>query len=141
MKKENSKSNRSEEFVEIMGDTVSPTNVIFSIFISVALGLGGYLVGKQFFPMIADESMVKSYSLLLGIFGCVMALVLNAFLFRPKRVLTESQPNIEDSKRLLRDLQVDLDEEYEVIKHDPATRKEMEELEMLDTFKPEERKE
>ncbi|WP_077328120.1 hypothetical protein [Virgibacillus siamensis] len=137
--KEYRESDQSEEYVEIMGDTVSPNNVIFSILISVVLGLGGYLAGKQFFPTIADETMVKSYSLLLGILGCVIALVLNAFLFRPKRVLTESQPDTADSKKLLKDLQVDLDEEYEVVNNDPVTRKEMEELKILDTFKPEER--
>lgn len=129
-----------EEYVEILGDTVAPNNVLYSILISVTLGLGGYLIGKGFFPTIAEETMVNSYSLLLGIFGCVAALVLNAFLFRPKRVLTETKPTRETAKKLLEDLQVDLDEEYEVITNDPATRKEMEELEILGIFKPEERK-
>lgn len=129
----------STYYVEILGDTVSPTNVIFSIIISIVLGLGGFLVGKKLFPTIADETMVNSYSLLLGIGGCVIALVLCAFLFKPKRILTESQTDKENARKLLENLQVDLEEEYEVIKKDQAIRKEMEDLQIIDIFKPEEK--
>lgn len=133
------KKDNDSYYVEILGDTVSPTNVLLSILISIVLGLGGFLLGKNLFPTIADETMVDSYSLLLGILGCVVALVLCAFLFRPKRILTEAQTDKESARKLLADLQVDLDEEQEVIKNDPTTRKEMEDLQLIDIFTPEER--
>ncbi|ASK62472.1 hypothetical protein CFK37_10085 [Virgibacillus phasianinus] len=129
-----SSESESDYYVEILGDTVSPSHVLYSILISIVLGLGGFLIGKQFFPLVAEDTMVNSYSLLLGIAGCVAALVLSAILFRPKRILTESQANKEDANKLLKDLQVDLDEEYEVIRKDPVTRKEMEDLQIADIF-------
>lgn len=126
-------------YVEILGDTVSPTNVLLSILISIVLGLGGFLIGKKFFPTIAEETMVNSYSLLLGIAGCVVALILCAILFRPKRILTEDKTDKKSARKLLTDLQIDLDEEQEVIKNDPTTRKEMEDLQLIDIFTPEEK--
>ncbi|TCP27838.1 hypothetical protein EV207_11765 [Scopulibacillus darangshiensis] len=133
-----SNTNQSNYYVEILGDTVSPAHALFSILISTALGLGGFLAGKRIFPAIAEQKMVDSYSLLLGIVGCVVALILCALLFRPKRILTESQINDMDSEGLLKSLQVDLNEEYEVIKRDPMIRKEMEDLKIKDIFIPKE---
>lgn len=134
-----SKSDHSTYYVEILDDTVSPTNVLHSIIISIVLGLGGFLIGQSFFPSVATEKMVDSFSLLLGIAGCVIALVLCAFLFRPKRILTESDTDRESVKKLLEDLQVDPQEELDVIKNDPAIRKEMEDLKIIDIFTPKEK--
>lgn len=131
------KKDKESYYVEILGDTVSPANVLLSVLISIVLGMGGFLLGKSYFPSIAEETMVDSYSLLLGIAGCVIGLVLNAILFRPKRILTEDQADRESTRKLLTDLQVDLDEEQEVLKNDPAIRKEMEDLQLIDIFTPE----
>lgn len=125
-----------DRYVEILGDTVLPVHVIFSIIISVVLGLGGFLAGQALFPKIAGESMVSSYSLLAGIAGCVLALILSAILFKPKRVLTETEITADDAQGILNDLQVNFEEEMDVIKHDPATRKEMEDLKIKDIFIP-----
>lgn len=123
-------------YLEILGDTVSPTHVIFSTIISIVLGLGGFLVGNKIFPTIAEEKMVASYSLLLGIGGCVIALILCAFLFRPKRILIESQLVRKNSEDILKDLQVDPKEEYEAIINDTLIKKEMADLKILDIFIP-----
>lgn len=125
-----------DRYVEILGDTVLPVHVIFSIIISVVLGLGGFLAGKAVFPKIADESMVPSYSLLAGIAGCVLALILSAILFKPKRVLTETKITADGAQEILNELQVDFKEEKDVIEHDPVTRKEMDDLKIKDIFVP-----
>lgn len=130
------KPNPPTYYLEILGDTVAPTQLIISIAISIVLGLGGFLVGNKIFPAIADEKMVASYSLLLGIAGCVIALILCAVLFRPKRTLIESQLVRKNSEEILRDLQVDPEEEFEAIMNDPVTKKEMENLKILDIFIP-----
>ncbi|MDY0394005.1 hypothetical protein RWE15_05365 [Virgibacillus halophilus] len=72
-------------YVEILGDTVTPTHTIAAVVISVGLGLGGYLLGEKILPGIASAEMVQSYSLLAGIVGCVIALILCAVLFKPKK--------------------------------------------------------
>lgn len=126
-------------YLEILGDTVSPSHTIFSIVISIVLGLGGFLAGQTIFPAIAEERMVASYSLLLGIAGCAIALIVNAVLFRPKRTLIESQFGRKNSEDILADLQVDLKEEHEAIANDPVTKKEMEGLKILNIFIPNEK--
>jgi uncharacterized membrane protein YeaQ/YmgE (transglycosylase-associated protein family) len=127
---------KPKEYVEILGDTVSPQHTIFSIIISTILGLGGFLIGKQVFPLIAGKSMINSYSLLLGILGCVIGLILNAFIFRPIRILTENNTAIQNAEELIQVLQIDPKEEYDIIMKDPVIRKEMEELGIKNLFMP-----
>lgn len=124
-----------QEYIEILGDTVVPSRILLSVIISIALSIGGYFLGKNIFPSIADAKMVASYSLLLGIGGSVLALVICARLFKPSRILTEAETTTEGLEEILRDLQADPQDEYELINNDPVTKKEMEELGILDTFK------
>jgi hypothetical protein len=49
--------------------------------------------------------------------------------------LTEAETTAEGLEEILLDLQADPETEYGLIKNDPVTRKEMEELGILDTFK------
>jgi uncharacterized membrane protein YeaQ/YmgE (transglycosylase-associated protein family) len=116
----------TKNYVEILGDTVSPYHTVLSVIISVGLGLGGFFIGKRLFSA-ANPQTAQSYALLLGIFGCVIALVITSLLFHPKRILSETMENA-----LAEDFDVDLEEENEVIQRDPAIRKEMEELGIKD---------
>ena len=131
--KQTGKSN--ETYLEVLGDTVVPSSILLSVVISKTFSIGGYFVGKSIFPSIAEPKMVASYSLLLGIAGSVLALILCAKLFKPSRILKEEESSVESFQEILRDMQVDAKEEYQLIVNDPVTRKEMEELGILDTFK------
>lgn len=121
-------------YVEILGDTVTPNHTIASVVISVVLGLGGYLLGEKMLPKFASAEMVQSYSLLVGIVGCVIALVLCAVIFKPKRVLTETEIKPEEADDILAHMQIDYAEERDVIEQDAVTRKEMEDLKIKDLF-------
>lgn len=79
--------------------------------------------------------MVSSYSLLLGIGGSVIALIICSKLFKPSRILMEEETSSEGLEEILQDLQADAKSEYELIKNDPVTKKEMEQLGILETFK------
>ncbi|MDY0404757.1 hypothetical protein P5G51_004470 [Virgibacillus sp. 179-BFC.A HS] len=125
-------------YVEILGDTVAPSHTIAAIVISVGLGLGGYLLGEKVLVHFASAEMVQSYSLLAGIIGCVIAVIACALLFKPKRILTETEMKPEDASDILAHMQVDYEEEIDVINHDPVTRKEMEDLKIKDLFIPKE---
>lgn len=133
--KETKAGTSKQEYIEILGDTVVPSRILLSVIISIAASIGGYFLGKSIFPQVAEAKMVSSYSLLLGIGGSVIALVICSRLFKPSRILMEEETTSEGLEEILRDLQADPRSEYELIKNDPVTRKEMEELGILDTFK------
>lgn len=126
---------KSQEYIEILGDTVVPSRILLSVIISIACSIGGYFLGKGIFTSIAEAKMVGSYSLLLGIGGSVLALIVCARLFKPSRILSEAETTAEGLEEILLDLQADPKTEYELIKNDPVTRKEMEDLGILETFK------
>lgn len=130
------KTNDPEEklYMEILGDTVLPKNLLYSILMSICFSLGGYFLGEVLFPLFTEERMVSSYSLLLGIAGCLIALMINSRLFKPTRILNESEATQQGIDELFKDLQLKPEEEYEIIKNDPVTRKEMEELGIIDKF-------
>lgn len=115
------------EYVEVLGDTVLGKHMIISIIVSVFLGLGGFLLGKEIFPKIAKENMVNSYSLLLGIAGLVVALFINTALFKPKRELVEEDSSVEKISEVFDEYKFDIEEERKVIKNDPTLEKEMKE--------------
>ncbi|MEW9671825.1 hypothetical protein [Ammoniphilus sp. 3BR4] len=125
---------KDEEYLEILGDTVLPANILYSVLISLFFSLGGFFIGKRVFPLISSEKMINSYSLLLGIAGSVLALVICSRLFKPNRILNESEGTSEGILEAYRDLQLDAQEEMENIINDPVTRKEMEELGILKNF-------
>lgn len=135
------KSNRDRgqqagEFVEVLGDTVYGKDLIFSIIGSAFLGMGGFLLGKQIFPIFAAENMINSYSLLTGIAGLVIALIINSFLFKPKRKLIEEKGTAGQVKEIFDDYQLDLDQERKAIRDNPAIMKEMKEQGIYEMFFP-----
>lgn len=135
VRKEQQATTSKKEYIEILGDTVVPVRILSAIVISICLSIGCYFLGKSFFPKIAEAKMVGSYSLLLGIAGSVLGLIICANLFKPSRILTEEETSSEGLEEILLSMQVDPKAEYDLIKDDPVTKKEMEELGILETFK------
>lgn len=131
---EESIGEKKEQYVEILGDTISGNQLITAIIFSVLVSLAGFLIGQWIFPQIADEQMVDSYSLLLGIAGTVIMLVINSFIFRPKRILVDEEISYENMEEVFSSLQLDIDEELRLIEEDPTTKKELEDLGVLSIF-------
>ena len=119
---------KTKTYLEILGDTILPNQLLFAVLISVGVSLGGYNIGLWLLPSIASESMVASYSLLIGILGSVFSLVLCSILFKPKRILVEEETSSESMRQVFEDLQLDPLEELELIENDPITKKELEEF-------------
>jgi len=134
--KQQDKENNSqpESYVKVIGDTVYGKHLIAAICISVFLSLTGFFTGKAIFPYIAPDTMVQSYSLLLGIAGSLIGLLLNTFLFKPKRKLNETQGTNEELKEVYDELKLDIEEEREAILNDPVTMEEMKEQGIYDMF-------
>ncbi|WP_152655408.1 hypothetical protein [Oceanobacillus sp. CFH 90083] len=133
---------RSQTYVEIIGDTVVGKHLIVTIFISVVLSFVGFFTGREFiFPRIAPEEMIQSYSLLSGIAGSVTGLLINTFLFKPKRTLNETVSTNNELSEIYEKLQLDMEEERASILNDPVTAREMKEQGFYDMFISDEKKE
>lgn len=124
-----------KRYLEILGDTIVPNQLLLSIIISIAISLGGYNLGLWFFPSIASENMITSYSLLLGIAGTVLSLLFCSLIFKPKRILIEEETSFESMREVFEDLQLDAREELRLIEDDSITQKELEELGVLEHFR------
>ena len=122
-------------YLEILGDTIKPNQLLLAISLSVGISLAGYNIGLWLLPSIASEGMVASYSLLIGITGSVLSLILCSFLFKPKRLLMEEETSTESMIEFFQDLQLDPQMEWELIDNDPVTKKELEELGVLNSFR------
>ena len=122
-------------YLEILGDTIKPNHLLLAIILSVGISLIGYNVGLWILPSVASENMVPSYSLLIGIAGSVISLVLCSFIFKPKRTLIEEETSTESMQEVFEDLQLDPETELELIENDPITKKELEELGVLNSFR------
>lgn len=125
---------KQPSYVEVIGDTVLGKHLIITIIISVFLSLGFFYLGKIIFPKVAPENMVQSYSLLLGIAGSLIALLVNALLFKPKRKLLETSGTTEELSIIYKELQLDLEDERESIASDPVTIEEMKEQGIYDMY-------
>ncbi|WP_264739994.1 hypothetical protein [Cytobacillus firmus] len=128
-------NNGKKMYLEILGDTILPNHLLLAIIISVGISLGGYNMGLWLLPSIASAQMVPSYSLLLGISGSVLSLVICSLVFKPKRILIEEETSSESMIEVFKDLQLDPQEELELIENDPITKKELEELGVLNHFR------
>lgn len=133
------KTSGSSGLAIIWGDTVSLRHLAGAMLIGMVLGIsfykgGLYIIVDQFSGIPAN--LHKSVGLLFGIVGCLIAAVISARLFPPKRVLSEQQFSPEERERVLKELQVDIEQEAEDMKTmSPAVLKEMEELQLLELFR------
>jgi uncharacterized membrane protein YeaQ/YmgE (transglycosylase-associated protein family) len=132
---DNDSTNKGQKkFLEILGDTIVPNQLLFAIILSVSISLGGYNIGLRIFPAVASENMVASYSLLLGIVGTVLSLALCSIIFKPKRILLEEETSFESMREVFEDLQLDPREELKLIENDPITKKELKDLGVFKHF-------
>lgn len=123
-----------KNYVEVIGDTVYGKHLLTTITISITLSLVGYFIGQQIFPQIAPEEMVQSYSLMLGIAGSLIALLINTFLFKPKRTLNETPSTNAEVSAVYEKMQFDMEEERQSILDDPVTAQEMKDQGIYDMF-------
>lgn len=91
---------------------------------------GGIEIIKTTHPDI-QASLQSAIALLIGIVGCLLAAVISAKLFPPKRTLSEQKFSENDRERVLHELQINIEEERRYMEEMPAdVRREMKELEL-----------
>lgn len=78
------------QLMEIWGDTVDRRHLALAILIGGAIAMGAFVASRAFLrQMMADQAMAASYAMLIGLGGCVIAGIICAKLFAPKRQIVE----------------------------------------------------
>lgn len=125
-------SNKSRSYVEVWGDTVILNELFFSAVIGIVLTMAGYLIGVNYFSGIEnlDPGLIKGYSLMTGIIGCIIAAVISAKLFKPKRIVEEKFEQ-EEIEKIIAAAGMTVEEEVEALSLlDEETLEEMRQLEL-----------
>lgn len=129
---------RDRRLLNIWEDTVDLRELLIGIACGSASGFAAYILSLRFFQaQLPDETpaLVKGYGLLGGILGCVVAAVVIAVVFRPKRVLQESEVGPADPGEILAALGLDPEEERAALEQaSPKVLREMQQLRIHDAF-------
>lgn len=78
------------QLMEIWGDTVDRRHLAYAILIGAVISLAGFMAARALLrQVVTDQAMAGSYAMLVGLAGCLIAGVICAKLFAPKRVIIE----------------------------------------------------
>lgn len=79
-----------QHLYEVWGDTVDSRHLAGAIGIGAVVSLGAYCIAHHLLhPIVESAQMAKTYAMLVGVFGCLLAGVICARLFVPKRDVQE----------------------------------------------------
>lgn len=89
-------------YLEVWGDTVDSRHMALSVALGAGIAAPTFLLARWVFSRtVDDQTLAGSYALLLGLAGCVLAAVVAARLFPPKRVVRESSATLESRQEAL----------------------------------------
>ena len=133
-----SDDNKPRVLANIWGDTVDLKHLAGAMAIGVGLGFSFFLGGVQLIGHLQpglSKDLKNAGAMLIGIVGCLLAAVISAKLFPPKRTLSEQHFSEADRERVLKELQIDLEAEAEYMKTmSPEMLREMQELRLDSVF-------
>ena len=88
--------------IEVWGDTVDTKHLSVSIALGAGIATPTFLLGRRFFKAtVEDQTLAQSYALLVGLAACLLAAVISARLFKPKRVVTQTEATTESRRDAL----------------------------------------
>ncbi|MDF1706147.1 MAG: hypothetical protein P1U38_15365 [Aeromicrobium sp.] len=91
--------------VEVWGDTVSEKHVKISVLLGAGLAVPSFLVAKSAFSAgMENQDLARTYAMLAGLAACLVAAVISARLFEPKRIVTEQTLDREQQVQAALDL-------------------------------------
>jgi hypothetical protein len=91
--------------VEVWGDTVDERHVKIAVGLSVLLAVPSFLGARALFTTTMDnQDLARTYAMLVGLAACLVAAVISARFFKPKRVVTERQLDPEEQIAAAMDL-------------------------------------
>ncbi|KIP52638.1 hypothetical protein [Leucobacter komagatae] len=78
----------NDHLLEVWGDTVDSRHLIASIGLGVGIAVPAYFAAEWGFGILTGgDALAHSYSLVSGLAACVLAAVIAARIFKPKRVV------------------------------------------------------
>ncbi len=78
------------QLAEVWGDTVDLKHLTWAIVIGVGISVTGYFFASRWLTSVVEsKQLAQAYAMLAGLAGCVLAGVICARIFPPKRVVTE----------------------------------------------------
>lgn len=85
--------------IEVWGDTVDTKHLSASIALGAGIATPTFLLGRRLFKAtLEDHTLAQSYALLVGLGACLIAAFIAARLFKPKRIVTQTEATA-DSRR------------------------------------------
>jgi len=79
---------KESRLIEVWGDTVDSRHLLGSILIGAGIAVPVYLVAEWGFGQLTGgDALGRSYALVVGLAACIVAAVISARLFAPKRVV------------------------------------------------------
>ncbi|MDE1180535.1 hypothetical protein [Paraburkholderia sp.] len=131
----------SSPIVEVWGDTVDIRHLGWSVALGVAISLGAfYGANRVLAAYVHDAAMGRAYAMLVGLAGCLIAGVVCAKLFRPKREVVEEASDLASRDAVLDQLAAEAGGLGTVADLPPAVAAEMKELGIYDVFAAYERR-
>ncbi|QIL82281.1 hypothetical protein G7047_21835 [Diaphorobacter sp. HDW4A] len=88
----NPPSERRERWhlAEVWGDTVDLRHLVWAILIGTGISVAGYFLASRWLTsFVESKQLAQAYAMLAGLAGCILAGVICARLFPPKREVTE----------------------------------------------------
>ena len=125
------------QLAEVWGDTVDLGHLAWSIGIGIGISVIGFFAASHWLSAIVEsKQLAHAYAMLAGLAGCVLAGVICARLFAPKREVTEQDiaSNPQWRAEVLRELEQQPGGLGSVADLPPAVVQELKELKLYELF-------
>lgn len=98
----------SQQYVQVWGDAVNPKHLWLSVLLGAATGLGALLLaGAALRSTSISAELQDGYALLAGLLGCLIAAVVCAKLFPPKRIVHEHALSPDEHQAAIQEILAD----------------------------------
>ena len=78
------------QLVEVWGDTADTRHLAWAILLGIGISLAGFFAASRVLAsQVASPDLARAYAMLAGLGGCLLAGLVCAALFKPKRVVVE----------------------------------------------------
>jgi hypothetical protein len=129
------------QLMEIWGDTVDRRHLAYAILIGAVISLAGFLAARALLrQVVADQAMAASYAMLVGLAGCLIAGVICAKLFAPKRLIIEEGEDPSWRESAMDELATDAGGLGRLADLPPSVIAELKDVGLYDTFAERERR-
>ena len=125
------------QLAEVWGDTVDLKHLTWAIVIGTGISVTGYFFASRWLASVVEsKQLAQAYAMLAGLAGCILAGVICARIFPPKRVVTEQDISSDPAWRaeVLAELENQPGGLGRIADLPPAVVNELKELKLYDLF-------